>query len=674
MQYSFNALKLLRRSSNYIIPLVLSVSINYLWYRGLPIYGGDQLEILAKGINPFYLINPVLYAYTNYPYGFIPTVAGTSWTLLILLPFAFFGNLSEEIFSTVLSFIGSYYVLKIAENYHPSRLASFFSAFLYLTNWFIFVGNVEMPFIYWNIMETYFLLPVVTYYSLRFYQSKISFTKTYPIITVISSYLLFISGEIFPIVWLGLVLVFGYFFRHKILHFLLILLSFTIPQFYWIFSFASSIIPQYEPLKNQSIAIVNFFSSAPLIYSTSSYISSVIPYSENVIFLVILGFVSILSLIFTKGDLRFFSVLWLIILGFDSSIYTPWYGLVNYAVSHYAFFALFRTTLFATSPFAGLFFSLIVPSLIRGKYKTGIFLMLLLLFSILNLPVMSGSLANRVNPPPYFLELVNYLNSQKGEFTIAVFPTVLHGWYSTSWYYGDEIYVDYSIHPVIIGGTASGVYFYQYYFKLNYLLYFFNLSNQGYVTYIQNLFTLLNVKYIIIEGDAQSNITFINLLYLPIKPYLQNLELLSENYHMVSFVKQFGPLYLYKVNLNTSYAYYTNTSKIDVNAQNLSAVLKPAPIHFISPTEVLVPPSSSKYVLVTFAYSPYWVSNISTPTNSSNFNLYQVNGGGIVIHDALQGELVKDDVYALLSITFPIIISLILKELGTKLTKRKIFK
>ena len=670
-----NLSNVLKRNSDYTIPLILSVFLNYLWYRGLPIYGGDQGFILAKGINPLYLIKPVLYAYTSSAYGFMPMVGSTFWTSLILFPFTLFCNLGEEIFSTVLSFIGSYYVMKLAENYYSSTLASFFSSFLYLTNWFIFAGFVEMPYIFLNTMIAYFLLPVITYYSLKFYQGKVSFVKVYPIIAVLSSYVLFISGEIFPIVWLGLVLVIGYFFRRKILNFLFVILSFTIPQFYWIFSFASSITPVLEKVKNQSVVVVNISSSSPLIYSASSFLSSVIPREGNLVLLVILGLVSLLSLVFTKGDLRFFSLLWLIILGFDSSTYTPWYGIVNYAVSHYAFFAVLRTTQFATSSFAGLFFSLLVPSLIRGKYKAEVFLLLLLLFSVLNFPVISGSLANRVNPPSYFLQLINYLNSQKGDFTIAVFPTVSYGWYSTSWYYGNEIYTYYSIHPVILGGLYSGAYFYQYYFKLNYLLYFLNISNKGFVTYIQNLLMLLNVKYIVIEGDAQSNISFINILYLPITPYLKNLELLSEKYHLVSFVNQFGPLYLYKVNLNTSYAYYTNTSEIDVNTQNLSTILKPAPVRFISPTELVIPPfSSSKYVLLTFAYSPYWVSNISPPTNASNFNLYQVNGKGIIIHDALQDELIRDNVYAFLSITLPIVISLIIREISRELTKRKIFK
>ena len=670
MQSLFNALK---RKSDYIVPLILSVVLNYLWYRGLPIYGGDQGFILAKGINPFYLIQPALYAYINSAYGFIPIVGGTAWTSLILLPFAFFGNLSEEIFSTVLSFIGSYYVLKIARNYYSSSLAPFLSTFLYLTNWFIFVGFVEMPYIFLNTMVAYFFLPVIFYYSLKFYKGEASFVKAYPIITILSSYLLFISGEVFPIIWLGLVLVIGYFFRRKILHFLLVLLSFTIPQFYWIFSFASAIIPTLEKVRNQSLVVVNISSSSPLIFSSSSYISSVIPHEENFMFLVILGLVSLLSLLFTKGDLRYFSLLWLIILGFDSSLYTPWYSVVVYTVSHYAFFAVLRTTTFATSPFAGLFFSLLIPSLIR-RYKVEIFLLLLLLFSILNLPIITGSLANRVNPPSYFLELVNYLNSQKGDFTIAIFPTVCYGWYSTSWYYGDEIFSEYFTHPVIIGGLYSGAYFYQYYFRLNYLLYFLNTSNKGFVTYIENLLMLLNVKYIIIEGDAQSNITFIRILYLPVTPYIENLNLLGEKYHLVTFVKNFGPLYLYKVNLNTSYAYYTNSSEINVTTQNLSEVLKPAPVHFISPTELFIPPSSSKYVLLTFAYSPYWVSNVSPPINASNFNLYQVDGKGIVIHDALQGELVRDDIYAIISITFPILVSLIIKEVSKEFTKRKIFK
>jgi len=663
-------LSALRRKSEHIVPLVLSAVLNYLWYRGLPIYGGDQAIILAKGVNPFYLIQPVLYAYTNTPYGFVPLAEGTAWTLLILLPFAFFGNFSEEIFSTILSFIGSYYVMRIAKNYYSSFLASFLSTFLYLTNWFIFAGYVEMPYIFWNVMITYFFLPVIVYYSLKFYKGEVSFVKAYPIIAVLSSYLLFLSGEIFPIVWLGLALVIGYFFRYKIPHFLLVLLTFTTPQFYWIFSFASVIIPYLEKVKNQSVAVVNISSSSLLIFSSSSYLSSVIPHGENFVFLVILGFVSLLSLLFTKGDLRFFSLLWLIILGFDSLLYTPWYSIVNYAVSHYAFFAIFRTTTFATSPFAGIFFSLLIPSLIRGKYKVEVFFLLLLLFSILNLPVITGSLANRVDPPSYFLELVKYLNSQKGEFTVAVFPTVYYGWYSTSWYYGVEIFSKYITHPVIIGGIYSGAYFYDYYFKLNYLLYFLNESNEGFVTYIENMLMLLNIKYIIIEGDAQSNITFIRILYLPVTPYIENLNLLGEKYHLVTFVKNFGPLYLYKVNLNTSYAYYTNSSEINVTSQNLSEILKPVPVHFISPTELFIPPSSSKYVLLTFAYSPYWVSNASPPINASNFILYKVDGKGVVIHNALQGELVRDDVYALISITFPILVSLIVKEF----TKRKIFK
>ncbi|BFI74638.1 hypothetical protein [Sulfurisphaera ohwakuensis] len=656
--------RLIRRI-DIIYPLMLSVIINYLWYRGFPIYAGDQGIFIGNGVQSNYLINPVLYAFTNYPYGFVPGVSSTSWVNLIFLPFIPFGNLGEEVFSTILSVLGSIYMFKISLRYY-SVLPSMLAVFLYLTNWFIFIGFIEMPYIFWNITFIYFFLPLILYYSMLLGEGSISFFKAYSIITILTTYCLASSGEIFPIAWLGFVLLIGYYLRKRIIELIVITLSFTISQFYWIFSFASFIIPKLQNITNASTSLVVHLSSSPLYASITSYLSAVTPAKINLIFLLIMSFISALALLLTNHrDIKFFSLIWLIILGFDSI--SPWLPTEEFLVLHYAFFAVLRTTQFATAPFAGLLFSIIIPSLIK-KYQKGFVILFLILFSIFNLPILSGQLANRVDVPSYFLQAINYLNHQKGDFTVLVFPTVQYGWYSTTWYYGNNIYLYYSIHPILVGGIYSGAYFYYYYYKLNFLLYNLNISNKGEMTEIYNFLLLFNAKYIIIEGDAYSNISFISLLYLPVKPYIQNLNYLQK-LGWVSLVETFGPLYIYKVNLNSSYAYYTNSSTISLS-ENLSHILIPAKIDWISPTQFKIPAYASKYVLLTFAYSPYWVSNYGKSENASLFNLYHSGGKELVIHDTLEGELMKDDILALLSIIIPIIIS----ELGMVIIKRKIFK
>ncbi|QIW23738.1 hypothetical protein EWF20_05915 [Sulfolobus sp. S-194] len=656
--------RLIRRI-DLVFPIMLSVIINYLWYRGLPIYAGDQGIFIGNGVQPGYLINPVLYAFTNYPYGFVPVNGSTSWVNLIFLPLIPFGNLGEEILSTILSTVGSIYLFRISSKYY-SLLPSILAVFLYLTNWFIFIGFIEMPYIFWNITFIYFFLPVIIYYSLLLGDSGISFFKAYPIITVLSTYCLVSSGEIFPIAWLGFVLLIGYYLRNKIIELAIIILSFTIPQFYWIFSFASSIIPKLQNITNVSTTLVTQLSSSPLYASITSYLPSVTPAKINFIFLIIMSFISILSLLLTKHrDIKFLSLIWLVILGFDSI--SPFSPIEKFLVSHYAFFAVLRTTQFATAPFAGFIFSVIIPSLIK-KYNLALITLLLVLFSIFNLPVLSGQLAYRVNVPSYFLQAINYLDHQQGDFTILVFPTVKYGWYSTTWYYGNNIYLYYSTHPILVGGIYSGAYFYLYYYKLNFLLYNLNISNKGELLEIYNFLLLFNAKYIIIEGDAYSNISFISLFYLPIKPYIQNLNYLQK-LGWVSLVKTFGPLYIYKVNLNSSYAYYTNSSTIPLN-ENLSYILIPAKIKWITPTQLKISAYNSKYVLVTFAYSQDWVSNYGKPENVSLFNLYQSDGKELIIQDALEGELIKDNIFGLLSIIIPVIVS----ESGIVIMKRKIFK
>ncbi|BAB65901.1 hypothetical protein [Sulfurisphaera tokodaii] len=659
------SLNRLTKRIDLIFPIILSIIINYLWYRGLPIYAGDQGIFIGNGVKPDYLINPVLYAFTNYPYGFVPSEGGTSWVNLIFLPFVPLGNLGEEVFSTILSAIGSIYLFKLSSRYY-SLFPSILAAFLYLTNWFIFIGFIEMPYIFWNITFIYFFLPLIVYYSLLLGEGKTSFFKAYPIITVLTAYCLASSGEIFPIAWLGFVLLIGYYLRNKVIQFIIIVLSFTISQFYWIFSFASYIIPKLQNITNASTTLVLHLSSSPLYASVSSYLPSVTPVGINFIFLIIMSFISLLALLLNRhGDIKYLSLLWLIILGFDSI--SPWSPIEKFLVSHYAFFAVLRTTQFATAPFAGFLFSIIIPSLIK-KYNMALLILLLILFSIFNLPILSGQLANRVDTPSYFLQAINYLNHQQGDFTILVFPTVQYGWYSTTWYYGNNIYLYYSTHPILIGGIYSGAYFYYDYYKLNFLLYNLNISNRGEMTEIYNFLLLFNAKYIIIEGDAHSNISFISLLYLPVKPYIQNLNYLQK-LGWVSLVKTYGPLYIYKVNLNSSYAYYTNISSLPLN-ENLSQILIPAKINWISPTEFEVPSYNSKYVLITFAYSPYWVSNFGKPGDASNFTVYYSGSKELIIHDALQGELIKDDIFGFLSIIIPVIIS----GIDIVIIKRKIFK
>ncbi|BFH72181.1 hypothetical protein SJAV_01250 [Sulfurisphaera javensis] len=658
-------------SLRYILPpVILSILVNFMWYRGLPIYAGDQGILLANGVNVNYLIQGVLTAYTNYPYGFVPVVPSTAWVNLIFVPFSFLGNLGEEVLSTILTIIGSVFLFKLALRYY-SYLSSLLSLIIYLTNWYIYEGFIEAPYIFWSQTIIYFLLPLLTYYLMLYGENEISNKVGFPIVTVIITYLLASSGEIFPIAWLGFTLLTIYFLRKRIFHAILIILFYTVSQLYWVLPYASVQIPHFSNITNSSLAEIIHESSTPLIESFSSLMPSVTPISYNLLFIVLVSFIVLLSFIFAKNkDLKFFSLLLIIIVGFDSVIYTPFYPLVKEAVLTNGFFAVLRTTQFATETFAGLFLSLLIPSVIPNKYRREVFALLLLIFIIFNFPVASGSLSERISVPNYYLELIQYLNSQQGDFTIAVFPTVCYGWYSTSWYYGNNIYLYYSKHPVIVGGIYSGYYFYSDYYKLNYLLYFINLSDpafKGSIVVITNILYLLNVKYIVIEGDAGTNISFIRILYLPIKPYITNLNLLGEKYHLFQFVKAFGPLYLYKVNLNSSYVFYTNVDNISITSMNLTQVLKPAEYKWISNTEIQVSPSSYKYVFLTFAYSPFWRSNFGEPKNVSNFNLYYTGGKGIVIYDTLQGKLMVDDAYALVSILMPIGIGFVLDKVQRRL-------
>lgn len=670
----------------YILPpVILSILVNVLWYRGLPIYAGDQGILLANGVNINYLIQGVITAYTNYPYGFVPVDSSTAWVNLIFVPFSLLGNFGEEILSTLLAIIGTSYLFKLALRYY-SYLPSLFSLIIYLTNWYIYEGFIEAPSIFWSQTFTYFLLPVAIYYLIFYGEKEVSSKVGFSIITVIFVYLLASSGEIFPIAWLGFTLLTLYYLRKRIFHGILIVLLYTITQLYWVLPTASVQIPHFSnnTISNSSLTEIIHESSTPLVESFSSLMPSVTPYSYNLLFTLFISFIVLLSFILAKNkDLKFFSLLLIIIVGFDSVIYTPFYPLVKEAVLSNGFFAVLRTTQFATATFAGVFLSLVVPSVIVDKYRKQLFALLLLFFIIFNLPVADGSLSDRLSVPNYYLQLIEYLNSQQGEFSIAVFPTVCYGWYSTSWYYGNNIYLYYSIHPVIVGGIYSGAYFYSDYYRLNYLIYFINFSTstcKGDLDVIENILYLLNVKYIIIEGDAQSNFSFIHLLYLPVKPYISNLNEIAEKYHIVQFVKSFGPLYLYKVNLNSSYVYYSKVNNISVTSMNLSKVLIPANYKWISNTEIRVPNSSYRYVLLAFAYSPYWNSSVGEPKNASNFNLYYTGGREIIIYDTLQSSLVRDNLYAVISIILPIGLGLLIDRvqkslphylsLGLKLIRR----
>lgn len=655
-------------------PIILSIIMNFIWYRGLPIYDGDQGTLLANGVNINYLIRGVSTAYTNYPYGFIPVVSSTAWVNLIFVPFAFLGNFGEEVLSTILTIVGSIYLLRLALRYY-SYLSSLFSLIIYLTNWYIYEGFIEAPYIFWSQTFIYFLLPVAIYYLVLYGDNEVSSRVAFPIITIIFTFLLASSGEIFPIAWLGFTLLTLYFLRKRIFRGILILLSYTVSQLYWVLPYASVQIPYFSSfnIANSSLTEIIQESSTPLFQSFSSLMPSVTPYSYNIFLTLLISFVVLISFLFAENkDLKFLSLLLIIIVGFDSVIYTPFYPLVKEAVLSNGFFAVLRTTQFATATFAGIFLSLVIPSVIKysNRHKTKVFAILLVLFFVFNLPVANGSLSDRISIPNYYLQLIQYLNSQPGYFTIAVYPTVREGWYSTTWYYGNNIYLYYSTHPVIVGGIYSGEYFYSTYYELNFLLYFFNYTKyNGNLLVITNLLYLLNVKYIVIEGDAYSNISFVNLLYLPIKPYLDHLNELEENFHLVQFIKSFGPLYLYKVNLNSSYVYFTNVKNISITSMNLTEVLKPANYKWVSSTEIQVPESNYKYVLLTFVYSPYWKSTLDNPINASNFNLYYTGGKEIIIYDALENVLIKDNSYALISLILPIGIGFMIDFVSKNISK-----
>ncbi len=113
-----------------------------------------------------------------------------------------------------------------------------------------------------------------------------------------------------------------------------------------------------------------------------------------------------------------------------------------------------------------------------------------------------NSLFNVQHIPAYVLNISNYINSQPGNFSVAVLPMAA-SWQSTTWYVGVNVYASLLEHPTYTGAWTvyNEVFFpvsaYEYWAAGQEL----STSNTTSIDFSRILGTF-GIKYIIVQGDA----------------------------------------------------------------------------------------------------------------------------------------------------------------------------
>ncbi|BCU70362.1 hypothetical protein [Stygiolobus caldivivus] len=631
--------------------------VSSLIFKGHVIYSGDQDFIIYPHMSLNYLEWGTVYPYTNYPYGFQPSLSPGSWVVWLTVPFELFGAYGEQVFTLTLMLAGSIFTYKLNRIYF-SNLASLLGAFIYSSTWYIFSSSSISSSIFLNDEFVYFTLPLLTYLVVYYTRCRTQFSKFFLLFSLISFISLSASGDIFPFIWLYLVILLTYFLRN-IWKVSLTVASVTLGQLYWLKIAVAPTIETFSKITNVS-------------YYTYLGIQSYVPFTLTVRTLGAVGYTAyplyilLLSLIVpillgltiikvrnkNKNDIMFFFLIWLIGVGFLSSETTPFKPLVEYGVSHFGLFAPLRDSPLFLSPVLSLPFTYLVSSFFDNllTVRKGI-IVVLLTFIIIGLvlpyPVLMAYNQGRITIPQQFIETVEYLNNQKGQFTVLLLPFPVCGWYGTSWYYGNNIFIYFLSHPLLAGGTYSSGEFKNLTVKLNCLIYF--LDRQKNVTSaveeLEDLLLLFNVKYIVIECDAETR-GFITMDYIPPYNYTESLNVL-QHLGLVKLVENYSPFLIYKVKMDTSYVYETNASSSVINLnENLSKIL--VPVNFkIKGNEVLVCGVNSKHLLLTFAYSPYWTVKGKVGNNSFGFIEFNtIKEKNIIIVNSLSKQLTLSYVYA----------------------------
>jgi hypothetical protein len=654
----------------YLILFFWDLLLSYILFRGHVIYAGDQGFIIYPHITFNYLEWGDVVPYTNYPYGFVPIVAPNSWVYWLTVPFEVFGSYGEEIFTLVLMYIGTVFTFKLAQIYFSKR-ASLLGSMIFPSSWYLFSSGSISSSIFFNDLFTYFSLPVLTYFVVAFSKGKIPFYKYFFVFSLIAFISLTASADVIPFEFVYLVIILVYFIR-KFNAITASILSMILGQLYWLHLAVAPTVSYFSGIANTSLSIYTGLQTyTPLSLTIRSLGAVSITYIPSYVLLLSLIIPPVLTLPLLKKrrDLAFFYFIWILGVGLLSSYTTPFRPLIEYGILHSGLFAPFRDAPLFLSPVISLPYALLFSAFLEEllKFKAGLIasLMLFLVLSVvIPYPVMISYNSGRISIPQQFIKTITYLNEQDGDFTVLLLPFPVCGWYGTSWYYGNNIFLYFLKNPLLAGGTYSGGEFRELSTKLNYLIYIIQEENNvsPSLQSIKNLLLLFNVKYIVVEEDAQ-NVGIVNLVYLPPQNYTVSLGILQK-FGIVNLVENYSPFLIYKVNLNTSYVYETNSSNITLN-ENLSSVLKPVEFTF-NGYQITFNVSNYRHILLTFAYSPDWKIQGKMGYNISGFIMYNVSDNGkVTIYNSLTPKLYLSYGIAIVYLVVLFLYTYILRKYGS---------
>lgn len=600
------------------------------WYRGGLIYYGDQDVFLYKGVNNYlyYFYAPFhFYTYPGVPnnilfnyfyvimflFGKIPITNNQEILNLVSLFVASLGMLllSKKILSNILLTIN-----QSLANYLQLLISSTVAIF-YISNWSIELAPTFLPL--YQEFVIYMILPWVLYLlvssfetnNLNFFHVLIASFLT-AIVIIVGNYS-FLEQNVIII---GAFLIYSIFImkkveNHKRLMFSKKLLLYLSNVFILIFFM---IYPLYLIIKT---TLNPYFITASTQYFTGNsssnyfYLSlmdlgpggSSLRYSYPtmaITFGLLIIFVSYILpvqyLVLKKNNRLTLEFLFIIFVGllfvaFYSGLNTssPFYPIIKYLFSSTNIFSEFRTNAFAVSFYYALILSILIGigtlvSVFGIKKKKFRVLFIALIFIIVNVvfpfPVITGShdsnLGN-VQIPSYVDSAYNFTEHLDGKHNVLLLPQS-YLWSYTNYYTGDNMLQHISKDPIITGSPYQERYnnysdrLYNEYCNATSTIYN-NKVNRSNQLYLQNLFYLMNVKYVYFQSNLNYNET----------KYNQSLISLFNNTTLFKSVYQFKNISIYETNIRSSFLFATNdtstesilTNETTLKDTNLTKVLTP---------------------------------------------------------------------------------------------------
>ena len=219
-------------------------------------------------------------------------------------------------------------------------------------------------------------------------------------------------------------------------------------------------------------------------------------------------------------------------------------------VFRYTYFATHYILLFAMATLFGVGIAYVIKFAKNNKNKFLSFCIYALIFLILiaylySFDYLQISAQSKAIIPGHVFNISDYINLQKGTFSIATLP-MASNWQSTTWYSGTNVYSSLIDKPTY---TGSYTYYNEIFFPVSTSLYGSNvgskvdLENTSNIS-ISNGFGIFGIHYIIVQGDAltESPCEFCYISPFSFNTIYSNLN----NSKSIYFVKKFSNSSIYE--------------------------------------------------------------------------------------------------------------------------------